>query len=117
MVTFPVPSPTDLHEEIRRRAQEIYEQRGRIQGHPEEDWLQAEAEIRAKYPHPEPARIVLKVKGVTYTGEYDPATANGYHPGEFSRGDAIKVRVENDRMFLRRANGSELEIRVLSKKP
>lgn len=32
-------------EMIRRRAYELYEKRGREDGHAEEDWLQAEAEI------------------------------------------------------------------------
>lgn len=36
-----------LQEEIRRRAYELYEQRGREDGYAEEDWLQAEAEILA----------------------------------------------------------------------
>ena len=30
---------------VRRRAYELYEQRGREHGHAQEDWLQAEAEI------------------------------------------------------------------------
>jgi hypothetical protein len=30
---------------IRRRAYELYERRGRIDGHAEEDWLRAEAEV------------------------------------------------------------------------
>jgi hypothetical protein len=32
-------------EEIRRRAYELYEERGREDGHDVEDWLRAEAEI------------------------------------------------------------------------
>jgi len=35
----------DLQEQVRRRAFEIYEQRGREDGHNVEDWLQAEAEV------------------------------------------------------------------------
>jgi Protein of unknown function (DUF2934) len=35
----------DPQEQIRRRAFEIYEQRGREDGHDLEDWLKAEAEI------------------------------------------------------------------------
>ncbi len=35
----------DPQEQIRRRAFEIYEQRGREDGHDLEDWLQAESEI------------------------------------------------------------------------
>ena len=33
-------------EQIRQRAYELYEQRGRTDGHDLEDWLQAEGEIK-----------------------------------------------------------------------
>lgn len=33
-------------ESIRKRAYQLYEQRGHIDGHELEDWLQAEAEVR-----------------------------------------------------------------------
>lgn len=36
----------DLQEQIRRRAYELYEQRGAENGHELEDWLQAEAEVK-----------------------------------------------------------------------
>ncbi len=35
----------DLAEDIRRRAYELYEQRGREHGHELEDWLRAEEEV------------------------------------------------------------------------
>ena len=35
----------NLEEEIRRRAYEFYEQRGRESGHELEDWLRAEEEL------------------------------------------------------------------------
>jgi Protein of unknown function (DUF2934) len=37
--------PNDTDESIRRRAYELYEQRGRIEGFALDDWLQAEREI------------------------------------------------------------------------
>ena len=37
--------PNDIEECIRRRAFELYEQRGRIDGFALDDWLQAEREI------------------------------------------------------------------------
>ena len=37
--------PTDLQEQIRSRAYEIYEQRNRTEGRDLDDWLQAEAEV------------------------------------------------------------------------
>lgn len=35
----------NLEEEIRRRAYELYETRGREDGHDVDDWLRAEAEV------------------------------------------------------------------------
>lgn len=48
-------SPVDLEAEIRRRAYELYEQRGCAPGHEEEDWLVAEREIRARYNYQQSA--------------------------------------------------------------
>jgi hypothetical protein len=40
------PDPlSDIREHIRRRAYELYEQRGRVDGLALDDWLQAESEI------------------------------------------------------------------------
>jgi hypothetical protein len=36
---------SDIEERIRRRAYELYEQRGRVSGFALDDWLQAEGEI------------------------------------------------------------------------
>ena len=44
-----------LHEEIRQRAHELYNARGREDGHAEEDWLLAEAEVMARYRSQEQA--------------------------------------------------------------
>ena len=38
-------SVSDLHEQIRRRAYELYEQHGKDDGHELDDWLQAEWEL------------------------------------------------------------------------
>ena len=40
--------PNDIEERIRRRAYELYEERGRVDGFALDDWLQAEAEILGK---------------------------------------------------------------------
>lgn len=40
-----IPDPTQLEEQIRRRAYMLYELRGRQDGHALDDWLQAETEI------------------------------------------------------------------------
>jgi hypothetical protein len=43
------PSTRDLEAEIRRRAYELYEQRGFIEGHEHEDWELAEREVLARF--------------------------------------------------------------------
>jgi hypothetical protein len=40
--------PQELEHQIRLRAQELYEARGREDGHALDDWLRAEAEIMQK---------------------------------------------------------------------
>jgi hypothetical protein len=39
----------ELEEEIRRRAYELYEARGRAAGFDQDDWNQAEAEVLSRY--------------------------------------------------------------------
>ncbi len=41
--------PINIEEEIRRRAYELYQQRGAKPGSEREDWLDAEREIRQRY--------------------------------------------------------------------
>jgi hypothetical protein len=41
-------SASELQEQIRRRAYELYEQRGSNDGHEVSDWLQAESELAPK---------------------------------------------------------------------
>ena len=41
-------SAVDVELEIRRRAYELYESRGYVDGQAEEDWIQAEREVRAR---------------------------------------------------------------------
>lgn len=41
--------PINLEEEIRRRAYEIYVERGSTAGNENEDWLTAEREVRSRY--------------------------------------------------------------------
>jgi DUF2934 family protein len=38
-------SSSEVQEQIRRRAHELYEQHGRNDGHELDDWLQAESEV------------------------------------------------------------------------
>jgi hypothetical protein len=41
----PIQSHKDPMEQVRRRAYELYEERGRVDGFEVHDWLQAEAEV------------------------------------------------------------------------
>ncbi len=43
-----IGTPQDTLEQIRRRAYELYEQRGRQHGFHMQDWLQAESEILSR---------------------------------------------------------------------
>jgi hypothetical protein len=110
-------SNADLHEAIRRRAREIYESSGKLPGQDEQNWKQAEAEIRREYkvgPNRK-AAIVVAIDGVQYTGEYVLSAADGYTPGEWSAGAPVPVRFDGEKMFLRRRNGKELETRIINK--
>lgn len=129
----PVP---DLHDLIRCRAEEIYFRNGRIPGRDLENWAQAEREIAlelaehalaehalAEHAKAEPASaqpphrsaVVVTVEGVKYVGEYDPASSDGYHPGEFAKGHPARVRFDGDKMFVTRPNGKELETRIVQR--
>jgi hypothetical protein len=41
--------PEDIQEQIRARAYELYEARGRQEGFHDQDWAQAEAEVMSRY--------------------------------------------------------------------
>jgi Protein of unknown function (DUF2934) len=133
----PWPTPlSDLHELIRRRAEEIYFRNARVPGRDKENWAQAEREIAqelaglsstedasappaehpAEHPPEHPSHrpaVVVTVHGVKYVGEYDPATSEDYHAGEFAKGKPVPVRFDGDRMFVKRPNGKELETRIV----
>jgi hypothetical protein len=112
-----VRSP-EVENAIRRRAQDLYEHRGRLPGHEVEDWLQAESEVTREFasaPTPTPAFVVIRFEGVTYTGEYDTGNCNGYTPGEFRAGAPVQIRFEADKMYVKRPNGQHLETRIVKK--
>lgn len=112
-----IPDPRlDLHESIRRRAEEIYIQSGRIPGRDVENWTQAEREIRQMTAqHKKLRAVVVKLQGVQYVGEYTEESADGYVPGEIGPGASVAVRFEDDTMFVRRGNGKELETHIVRK--
>lgn len=110
------PSLADLQQAIRRRAEEIYIQSGRIPGRDLENWAQAEQEIMRQLAVPaRRTAVVVRVNGVQYVGEYDPESTAGYKPGEFGSGAPVRVRFEGDKMFLMRQNGTELETTIVRK--
>ena len=113
------PNPVfsaDLHDAIRRRAEEIYIKNGRIPGHDVENWAQAEREILTQaQKRTRCAAIVIRVNGVQYVGEYLRESSDGYVPGEFGVGSSVGVRLEGDKMFVRRNNGKELVTRIVRK--
>jgi len=108
-------TPADLHEAIRRRAEEIYIRGGRIPGRDLDNWAMAEVEIlgeSAKTPAHRTA-IAVTVNGVKYVGEYDRGSSGDYKPGEFKAGGSVVVRFDGDKMFVKRSNGKELETRIV----
>jgi len=108
---------TGQHEAICRRAEEIYIRNGRVPGRDLENWAQAEQEI-LRESAPPPARhaaIIVKVNGTQYIGEYNPASSDGYHPGELGRGAAVPVRFHGDKMLILRPNGKVLETTIVQK--
>ncbi len=49
-VSEPVPAPqVAIEDEIRQRAYQLYEQRGRLPGFEDQDWLEAEREILGRH--------------------------------------------------------------------
>ena len=107
----PVP---DLQELIRHRAEEIYIESGRLSGHDVENWTRAEREIQELAARRQPrAAIIVKVNGVQYVGEYCPESADGYVPGEIGVGSSVAVRLEGDKMYVKRSNGKELETHIV----
>jgi Protein of unknown function (DUF2934) len=49
------PTPIDLEAQIRQRAYELYEERGRTPGMENDDWFRAEQEVLARQNHQQSA--------------------------------------------------------------
>ena len=106
----------EVQEAIRRRATELYQRSGAVEGHDAENWYRAEAEIlRESHTHPVRRAVVVNVQGVVYTGEYESTSADGYTPGEWKPGDAFPVRLAGDKLYLRRRNGQELKTTIVKR--
>jgi len=81
-----------------------------------ENWTRAEREIlESEARQNRRAAIVVKVHGVQYVGEYQPEYADGYIPGEIGAGSSVAVRLQGDKMYVKRSNGKELETRIVRK--
>jgi hypothetical protein len=106
----------EVLEAIRRRATELYQNSGAIEGHDTENWYRAEAEIiRESGVHLARRAVVVNVQGVVYTGEYECNTADGYTPGEWKPGDPIPIRLAGNKLYLRRRNGRELKTTIVKR--
>lgn len=101
----------EMHDAIRRRAEEIYHRNGRLDGRDVQNWIQAEQEILLEAGERSSRRtaVVIAVDGMRYVGEYAAESAEGYTPGEFASGDPVPLRFEGDHMFVQRRNGRELK--------
>ena len=105
-----------LQTAIRRRAAELFQRSGAVDGHDAENSYQAEAEIlRESTIHALRRAVVVNVRGVVYTGEYDTTSADGYAPGEWKPGDPVPVRLAGDKLYLRRPNGRELQTTIVKR--
>ena len=109
-------SETNLHEAVRRRAEEIYIRNGRLPGRDVENWTHAELEIRREAgKSTRRTAIIVKVNGMQYVGEYCAETADGYAPGEFTPGCSVVVRLDGKTMLVKRPNGKVLRTEVVQK--
>jgi Protein of unknown function (DUF2934) len=91
-----------VHEAIVRRARELWEQRGRVDGHAEEDWAQAEAEVRQQLAQRNagfPAFLAVKANGYIYTCRYD-RNSDAYKPGDLAPGETIRLRFEGEKIYM-----------------
>jgi hypothetical protein len=103
-------------EAIRRRATELFQRGGAVEGHDAENWYQAEAEVlRESAGNLARRAVVVNVLGVVYTGEYESTSAEGYIPGEWKPGDRVPVRLAGDKLYLRRPNGRELRTTIVKR--
>jgi hypothetical protein len=111
----PGVSTAEVREAIRRRAEDIYQNSGRIPHRDLQNWALAEDEIRGELAASSARKyaVVVSVEGVKYVGEYDSALADGYYPGEFAAGDPVRVRFNSGKMFVERPNGGQLETTIV----
>jgi Protein of unknown function (DUF2934) len=66
---------TPSREEIEKRAYEIYEERGREDGHAEEHWLAAEQDLTLRLAAAEPTASPSRIRTAVAQAMQKPATA------------------------------------------
>jgi hypothetical protein len=112
------PASADFHGAVARRARQLWEQRGRVDGHAQEDWLQAEAEVRlgealsAAAARPR-AYMKVKVGDSIYVVEY--YRAGDYMPGELKKGQRVAMRIAQGWMYIKLPEGRKLAARIVEK--
>jgi hypothetical protein len=113
----PATTEAEVQQAIVRRARELWEQRGRIDGYATEDWAQAEAEIReqlAASRDASPAFLSVQSQAFVYTCRYD-RNCVAYRPGDFAPGDPIRFRVADGKLYLKLTDSHELETTIIRK--
>ncbi len=73
-------TPSELNQQIANRAYEIYEQKGRHEGHAVQDWAQAEKEVRKAAAKVNPTPRAMKENKTT--PEPKPEIKQEAKPGE-----------------------------------
>jgi Protein of unknown function (DUF2934) len=114
LMEYPVSDESAIHDRIVRRARELWEQRGRVDGHAEEDWAQAEAEVRQQLAQPKAtsqAFLAVKSNGYVYTCRYD-RNSDVYKPGDLAVGESVRLRFEGEKLYLR-FHDHELETTIV----
>jgi hypothetical protein len=113
----PVLDEATLREAIVHRARELWQLRGRVDGHADEDWAQAEAEIRKRFSQPRvasPAFLSVKGQRFIYTCRYD-RNCTDYRPGDIAPGQIIQFRVAEGKLYLKLRDDRELETLITHK--
>jgi DUF2934 family protein len=113
----PVLDEPTLHDAIVHRAHELWELRGRVDGHADEDWAQAEAEVRKRFSQPGvalPAFLSVKGQRFVYTCLYD-RNCTDYRPGDIAPGQIIHFRVAEGKLYLKLPDDRELETLITDK--
>ena len=113
----PVLDEATLHEAIVHRARELWDLRGRVDGHADEDWAQAEAEVRKRFSQPRvasPAFLAIKGQRFIYTCRYD-RNCTDYRPGDIAPGQIIQFRVGEGKLYLKLQDDTELETLIMKK--